>query len=79
MVVVGKKVAVLGGGISGLSAAWSLLRSTSPVEVTIYEASSRVGGWVWSTRSKGGGVFEFGPRSLRATGSAARCTMELVS
>lgn len=73
------RVAVIGGGISGLSAAWGLLRSSGPVEVVIYEASPRVGGWIRSGRSKGGGVFEFGPRSLRATGPAARCAMEVVS
>ena len=76
--MVAKRVAVVGGGISGLSAAWNLLKGAAPVKVTIYEASPRVGGWIRSVRNKGGGVFEFGPRSLRATGPAARCAMEVV-
>lgn len=74
-----KRVAVIGGGISGLSAAWGLLRSNKAVEVIIYESSPRVGGWMRSGRSRGGGVFEYGPRSIRATGPAARCAMEVVS
>lgn len=72
-----KRIAVLGGGISGLSAAWNLTRSTAPVEVAIYEASSSVGGWMKSTK-KNGAVYELGPRSLRTAGASARIAMELV-
>ena len=74
-----KRVAVIGGGISGLSAAWGLLRNNQALKVTVYESSPRVGGWIRSGRNRGGGVFEYGPRSLRATGPAARCAMEVVS
>ena len=73
-----RKIAVLGGGISGLSAAWNLTRATVPVEVTVYEASSHVGGWMRSFRTEGGAVYEFGPRSLRTAGASARVAMELV-
>lgn len=72
-------MAILGGGISGLSAAWNLARSSAPVEVTVYEACSRVGGWMESTTTASGGLFELGPRSLRTAGASARIAMEMVS
>jgi protoporphyrinogen/coproporphyrinogen III oxidase len=37
-------VVVVGGGISGLAAAWFLRRGTAPPRVTVLEASSAVGG-----------------------------------
>ena len=38
-------VVVIGGGISGLAAAWSVLRKSAvPVDVTLLEASGRIGG-----------------------------------
>lgn len=73
-----RRVAVLGGGISGLSAAWQLVRSAPQVEVTLYESSSSVGGWMKSVRTEGGAVYEMGPRSLRTAGTSARMAMELV-
>ena len=74
-----RRIAVLGGGISGLAAAWNLTRSSIPTEVVIYEASKRLGGWIKTERTKEGAVFELGPRSLRTAGVSARATMELVS
>jgi oxygen-dependent protoporphyrinogen oxidase len=73
-----QRVAVLGGGISGLSAAWNLARRTPPVEVTVYEAAPRLGGWMETTRTASGGFFELGPRSLRTAGTSSRAAMELV-
>lgn len=61
------KIAILGAGISGLSAAWYLQkRYGDEIEITIFEANDRVGGWI-HTRVVDGAVFECGPRSLRAT------------
>ena len=60
--------AVLGGGVTGLSAAYFLRRKFPHAKVTIYEASKRLGGWVDSetVQVDGGKVlFEWGPRSLR--------------
>jgi len=42
-----KKVAVMGGGISGLSAAYDLARKGWGV--VVYEASNRIGGGLWKT------------------------------
>src|SRR5262245_9200128 len=39
-----RRVAVVGGGISGLVAAWELCRSGSEVEVTLFESTDRLGG-----------------------------------
>ena len=40
----GRSVAVIGGGISGLAAAWELSRPGSDVSVVVLEGSDRVGG-----------------------------------
>ncbi|QDV21947.1 protoporphyrinogen oxidase [Aureliella helgolandensis] len=39
-----KRVAVLGGGISGLAAAWQLLQAEPHPHITLFESSGRVGG-----------------------------------
>ena len=43
-------VVVLGGGITGLSAAFYLARKHPTVQITLVEKSSRFGGWVRSER-----------------------------
>ncbi|KAK8152218.1 hypothetical protein BKA80DRAFT_179497, partial [Phyllosticta citrichinensis] len=65
-----KKIAVLGGGITGLTTAYYLSKSLPNATITIYEASGRFGGWLQSKRmqvsGRGGFVtFEQGPRTLR--------------
>jgi NAD(P)-binding Rossmann-like domain len=63
-----KSYAVLGGGVTGLSAAYFLTRKFPNAKVTIYEASKRLGGWVDSEIVEvdgGQALFEWGPRSLR--------------
>jgi oxygen-dependent protoporphyrinogen oxidase len=60
---------VLGGGISGLIAAWHLRQRGESVEV--WEAESEVGGWVQTLPWEGGHI-EKGPQGvLVAPGSAA--------
>ncbi len=79
-----QRIAVLGGGISGLTAAWNLASRGSAaaagggLEIVLYEASSRVGGWMKTHTTSQGAVFECGPRSLRVTGHSAKTTMKLV-
>jgi protoporphyrinogen/coproporphyrinogen III oxidase len=61
-------VAVIGGGITGLACAYYLTRELPRANVTIYEASDRLGGWLSSKRvpvKDGSVLFETGPRTLR--------------
>jgi oxygen-dependent protoporphyrinogen oxidase len=69
--------AVIGGGITGLTAAFRLAQDPNCTKVTLYEKSSRLGGWLQSeTVDVDGGqvVFEYGPRTLR-TGIPSCLTM----
>ncbi len=65
-----KRVLILGGGISGLSAAWYLGRSSLPLEIAIVEKTDRVGGWM-DTDQTTGFHFEKGPRSFKVDRSPA--------
>jgi len=60
------KIAIIGGGIAGLSAAWSLekaRRAGQPLEYCLYEAAGRLGG-VISSETIDGCVVEGGPDSF---------------
>jgi len=57
-------VAVIGGGITGLTAAFRLTQSGVPV--TVYESDQRVGGVIRSLRENGY-LAEFGPNSILET------------
>jgi len=59
-----KSVAIIGGGITGLTAAFYLKRRGVPVKV--YEASDRVGGVIQSLR-RDGYLAEFGPNTILET------------
>jgi monoamine oxidase len=72
---VSPRVCVVGAGLAGLAAAWTLRRAG--VEVTVLEARDRVGGRVHSLRMPGGAVAELGAefvehdhRVLAATAAA---------
>lgn len=54
-----KKVVVVGGGLSGLSAAEELLKQQPNLDVTVLEAMDRVGGRTWSVLHRGA-VFDLG-------------------
>ncbi|KAF9277313.1 hypothetical protein BGZ88_001246 [Linnemannia elongata] len=80
-------IAVLGGGISGLSTAWYLARTApSNVKITLIEGTKRTGGWLHSDRvadpqhpnGKGSVLLERGPRSLRPQGISGLNTLEMV-
>ncbi|QPC75780.1 hypothetical protein HYE68_006532 [Fusarium pseudograminearum] len=65
-------IAVIGGGLTGLSAAYYLAKKLpSTTKITLYEASDRLGGWIKTDRvpvdiggKKGIVSFERGSRSL---------------
>jgi len=57
------RVAVLGGGISGLAAALRLANSEKPVEVTVFETALSPGGLV-RTEHRDGFLIECGPDSF---------------
>jgi len=74
-------VAVVGGGITGLTAAWKLTQDPQCTGITLYEKSHRLGGWMESeTIPVDGGkvVFEYGPRTLRWARPAAQNILEMV-
>jgi protoporphyrinogen/coproporphyrinogen III oxidase len=58
-----KRVAIVGGGVAGLAAAYELaqlVRCGAPIQVVLFEASNRLGGIVETVR-EGGFVIEGGP------------------
>lgn len=55
-----KHVAIVGGGIAGVTAAWQLARLGSGIEATLFEASPRLGGIVETVR-RDGFLVECGP------------------
>ncbi len=59
-----KPIAIIGGGVTGLTAAFSLQQRGLPVR--LFEAAPRVGGVVQSIR-RGGYLAEFGPNSILET------------
>lgn len=75
------RILILGGGISGLLAAWHLRRKG--LEVEVWEASPAVGGWAqtlaWSGPHGEPGSLERGPQSLRVGrgGALGRLLREL--
>lgn len=55
-----RRIAIVGGGIAGVTAAWQIARGDSAAEVTLFEASVRLGGTV-ETVWRDGFVVECGP------------------
>lgn len=75
-----KDVAIIGGGITGLSAAYFLTQELPNTKITIYETAPRVGGWLASKHvevADGRILFEQGPRTLRNSQNG-RITAQLV-
>lgn len=60
-----KRVAVVGGGITGLATAWRLASVADPPEVVVHEASDRFGGKI-ATSTFAGLPLETGPDSMLA-------------
>ncbi|KUJ23957.1 Protoporphyrinogen oxidase [Mollisia scopiformis] len=75
------RIAIIGGGITGLTAAHYITRELSHAKVTIYEAGSRVGGWLQSEYidvKDGKVLLEKGPRTLRPNTEAALVTLDMI-
>jgi len=76
-------VVILGGGLTGLSAAFHLARKHPTLQITLVEKSIRFGGWVRSERvevydsdgNRGKVLLEAGPRTVRPN---AKSILELV-
>ena len=62
------KILILGGGISGLTAAWAYRKKYPDAKITLLEKERRLGGWI-QTSLTGGCLFEQGPRTF----STSRC------
>ncbi|KAI5927619.1 hypothetical protein F4810DRAFT_272655 [Camillea tinctor] len=64
-----KEVAILGGGITGLTTAYYLARHAKDTHITIYEASDRLGGWINTEPAQFNEdvLVHRGPRMLRAS------------
>ncbi|KAL8916115.1 MAG: hypothetical protein Q9172_006441 [Xanthocarpia lactea] len=74
-------VAVLGGGITGLASAYYLAQQLPNAQVTLFEGSSRLGGWLHSKQidvGNGKVVFEQGPRTLRPSRPNGWVTLDLI-
>ncbi|KAH0542919.1 hypothetical protein FGG08_002688 [Glutinoglossum americanum] len=77
-----KRIAVLGGGVTGLASAYYLTRELPNARIVLYERDRRLGGRVRSkTVDVGNGnvVFEQGPRTLRTNLPNGPVTMSLIS
>lgn len=78
-----KKIAILGGGVSGLSCAHYLAKLGKSLgrsdRIILIEASNSVGGWLKSQQFDDGVIHELGPKSIRASGLPAFNTLLLVS
>ncbi len=68
------RVAVIGGGVAGLTAAYTIRRSLPDVDVHLYESSARLGGII-RTETIDDFLVEFGPDMVATDPNAA---MQLV-
>ncbi|WP_020145575.1 protoporphyrinogen oxidase [Terracoccus sp. 273MFTsu3.1] len=71
----GRTVAVIGGGISGLAAAWELSRPGADVSVTVLEGSDRLGGKL-RLEDVGGARIDVGAESVLARRPEALALIE---
>lgn len=74
-----RTVVVAGGGISGLAACYHLVRDGGVSKVILLEGGSRLGGWMHTTRTEDGAVFEHGPRGMRPAGVVGKNTLCMIS
>lgn len=70
-------VTILGGGVAGLSTAFYLATRNNIPIIRLYEASSRVSGWI-NSDNHNGYYFESSGRTLRPKGVTGNTTLELL-
>ncbi|CAO1631255.1 unnamed protein product [Parajaminaea phylloscopi] len=78
-----RTIAVLGGGLSGLTTTLYLSRLLPQHRIILWETSDHLGGWVRSEKvhlpgSQGDAVLEAGPRSIRPKGAAGWRMIEMI-
>lgn len=66
---------ILGGGISGMSAAWYLRKRYPEAKIQLFEKSDRLGGVIGTQRAERW-LFEEGPRTFQE--SRSHCLLELI-
>ena len=71
-------VAILGGGISGLCAAYALEQKNPALSMVLVEEKPRLGGWVQTAVLPSGQRYEAGPRSLLLRGEGAIAAADLI-
>lgn len=69
---------ILGGGLTGLSAAYYFRKCFPNNSLSLFEASNRLGGWVKSNSLANNIIFEEGPRTIRPIGPSAHNTLMLI-
>ena len=62
-----KQVVIVGAGIAGLTCARELSKYKKHLNVTILEASDRIGGRIKSTKTKDGTTIEMGAEFIHGT------------
>ncbi|MEW6108773.1 MAG: protoporphyrinogen oxidase [Nitrospirota bacterium] len=74
------RIAIIGGGISGLSLAYFLLEKDLSSEIIVFEAEKRAGGKIWTDRTNGflceGGVNGFLDNKPRTIELAKKISLE---
>lgn len=71
-------VHILGGGVSGLSAAYYLCKKIPSNTISILEASKRTGGWIQTHELENGILFEQAARTLRPRSETGLNTLSLI-
>ncbi|XP_060527271.1 protoporphyrinogen oxidase [Cylas formicarius] len=68
---------VIGGGLSGLSAAYYLAKTLPSQTTRLIESSQRLGGWIKTTKENNI-IFEQAARTIRPRGEAGANTLDLI-
>ncbi|KAH8726405.1 hypothetical protein GQ44DRAFT_705590 [Phaeosphaeriaceae sp. PMI808] len=75
-----ERIAVLGGGVAGLSSAYFVAKEFPNSKITVFEAGKETGGWIKSRKVEVPGgeiIFESGPRTLRRSSTTTHLIQEL--